>query len=31
MVRVMVEAADQDTADRHAHELAEVVRLQLAL
>ncbi|QDZ14937.1 phosphoglucosamine mutase [Humibacter ginsenosidimutans] len=31
MVRVMVEAADQDTADRHAHTLAEVVRAQLAL
>ncbi len=31
MVRVMVEAADQNTADRHAHVLAEVVREQLAL
>ena len=31
MVRVMVEAADQATADRHAHVLAEVVREQLAL
>ena len=30
MVRVMVEAADQATADRHAHVLAEVVREQLA-
>jgi phosphoglucosamine mutase len=29
MVRVMVEAADQATADRIAHELAEVVREQL--
>ena len=31
MVRVMVEAADQATADRHAQALAEVVRVQLAL
>jgi phosphoglucosamine mutase len=31
MIRVMVEAADQATADRHAHLLAEVVREQLAL
>jgi phosphoglucosamine mutase len=31
MIRVMVEAADQATADRHAHVLAEVVREQLAL
>ena len=31
LVRVMVEAADQDTADRLAHSLAEVVREQLAL
>jgi len=31
MIRVMVEAADQDTADHHAHILAEVVREQLAL
>ncbi|GAB2465803.1 phosphoglucosamine mutase [Conyzicola lurida] len=31
MVRVMVEAADQSTADRIAHELAEVVRAELAL
>ena len=31
MIRVMVEAADQDTADRHAHVLAEIVREQLAL
>jgi phosphoglucosamine mutase len=31
MVRVMVEAADQSTADRIAHELAEVVRTELAL
>ncbi|MFT2815270.1 phosphoglucosamine mutase [Leifsonia sp. A12D58] len=31
MVRVMVEAADQPTADRLAHELADVVREQLAL
>lgn len=30
MVRVMVEAADQDTADRHAHALAEIVRVELA-
>ncbi|HWD62746.1 MAG TPA: phosphoglucosamine mutase [Humibacter sp.] len=30
MVRVMVEAADQETADRHAHALADVVRVQLA-
>ena len=29
MVRVMVEAADQATADRIAHELADVVRAQL--
>ncbi len=31
MVRVMVEAADQATADRFAHSLAEVVRAELAL
>jgi phosphoglucosamine mutase len=31
MVRVMVEAAEQATADRIAHELAEVVRGELAL
>ncbi|MGO4783389.1 phosphoglucosamine mutase [Cryobacterium sp. W22_MBD10_FK3] len=31
MVRVMVEAADQPTADRLAHALAEVVRSRLAL
>jgi phosphoglucosamine mutase len=31
LVRVMVEAADQATADRLAHALAEVVREQLAL
>jgi len=31
MVRVMVEAADQQTADRIAHELADVVRAELAL
>jgi phosphoglucosamine mutase len=31
MVRVMVEAADQPTADRLAHELADVVRERLAL
>jgi len=31
MVRVMVEAADQTTADRIAHELADVVRAQLKL
>jgi len=31
MVRVMVEAEDQATADRIAHELAEVVRAELAL
>ncbi len=31
MVRVMVEAADQPTADRLAHSLAEVVRERLAL
>jgi len=31
MVRVMVEAADQSTADRHAHALADVVRTRLAL
>ncbi|MEJ3404412.1 phosphoglucosamine mutase [Rathayibacter sp. YIM 133350] len=31
MVRVMVEAADQVTADRLAHELADVVRAELAL
>ena len=31
MIRVMVEAADQDTADRHAHVLADIVREQLAL
>ncbi|TFC82287.1 phosphoglucosamine mutase [Cryobacterium cheniae] len=31
MVRVMVEAADQGTADRLANQLADTVRLQLAL
>jgi len=31
MVRVMVEAADQATADRIAHELADVVRMELKL
>jgi phosphoglucosamine mutase len=31
MVRVMVEAQDQVTADRIAHELADVVRVELAL
>ena len=31
LVRVMVEAADQPTADRLAHELAEVVRERLSL
>jgi len=31
VVRVMVEAADQATADRVAHELADVVRERLAL
>ncbi|TFD30584.1 phosphoglucosamine mutase [Cryobacterium cryoconiti] len=31
MVRVMVEAADQGTADRLANELADIVRRQLAL
>lgn len=31
MVRVMVEAADQSTADSVAHELAELVRTRLAL
>jgi phosphoglucosamine mutase len=31
MVRVMVEAAEQDTADRIAHELTVVVRAELAL
>ncbi|TFC43376.1 phosphoglucosamine mutase [Cryobacterium shii] len=31
MVRVMVEAADQATADRLAHQLADIVREQLAL
>ncbi|MBK5238874.1 MAG: phosphoglucosamine mutase [Actinomycetales bacterium] len=31
MIRVMVEAADQGTADAHAHVLAEIVREQLAL
>jgi len=31
LVRVMVEAADQDTADRLAHSLAEVVRERLSL
>ncbi|MEV1131439.1 phosphoglucosamine mutase [Agromyces sp. NPDC049794] len=30
MVRVMVEAADQDTAERHAEVLADVVRARLA-
>ena len=31
MVRVMVEAADQATADRIAHELADIVRMELKL
>jgi phosphoglucosamine mutase len=31
MIRVMVEAADQDTADHHAHVLAELVREQLTI
>jgi phosphoglucosamine mutase len=31
VVRVMVEAADEDTAQRHAGALAEVVRTHLAL
>jgi phosphomannomutase len=31
MVRVMVEAEDQDTADAIAHRLADVVRGELAL
>jgi phosphoglucosamine mutase len=31
MVRVMVEAADQDTAERHAAALAEVVRERLTV
>ena len=31
LVRVMVEAATQDEADRVAHELADVVRERLAL
>jgi phosphoglucosamine mutase len=31
VVRVMVEAADQETADRVAHALADVVRDRLAL
>jgi phosphoglucosamine mutase len=31
MVRVMVEAADQTTADRLANELADVVKAELAL
>jgi len=31
MVRVMVEAADQASADAHAHALAEIVRVELAL
>jgi phosphoglucosamine mutase len=31
MVRVMVEAQDQDTADRIAHELADVVKAELSL
>jgi phosphoglucosamine mutase len=31
MVRVMVEAESQDIADAHAHALAEVVRVELAL
>jgi phosphoglucosamine mutase len=31
LVRVMVEAADQHTADRVAHDLAEVVRVQLTV
>jgi phosphoglucosamine mutase len=31
MVRVMVEAADQATADRLAHQIADVVKAELAL
>jgi hypothetical protein len=31
MVRVMVEAESQEIADAHAHALAEVVRVELAL
>jgi phosphoglucosamine mutase len=31
MIRVMVEAADQETADQHAHVLAELVRAQLSI
>ncbi|MEY4532940.1 MAG: hypothetical protein RI926_709 [Actinomycetota bacterium] len=31
MVRVMVEAADQATADRLAHSIADVVKAELAL
>ena len=31
MVRVMVEAADQPTADRLAHRLADIVRERLAI
>jgi phosphoglucosamine mutase len=31
MVRVMVEAAEQETAERHSASLAEVVRERLAL
>jgi phosphoglucosamine mutase len=31
LVRVMVEAADQETADRHAHALANIVRTRLAV
>ena len=31
MVRVMVEAADQTSADAHAHALADIVRAELAL
>jgi hypothetical protein len=31
MVRVMVEAEHQDTANRHASELAEIVRVRLSV
>ncbi|MFU8946036.1 phosphoglucosamine mutase [Mycetocola zhadangensis] len=31
LVRVMVEAADQSTADRLAHQIADIVRVQLAV
>ena len=31
LVRVMVEAVDQPTADKIAHDLADLVRAQLAL